>query len=106
MKTDNFMRYIFIFIVFVIGCEKFAEMGKEAFEKHDLMTQEIRKALGTEPEISWRVHNGKTIVHIHFEKLPNEEITVGELKKKVCDIVKKVITTEIDTLLISVDGKQ
>jgi len=84
--------------------EKAYEMGKESLEKTELITENIEQEIGSKPQISWRIDNGKSTVHVHFSNVLDDKMSIHEFKTKVSDIVKEDIGFKIDTFLISING--
>jgi len=107
MKKMILLIFTFLFLLSLPACDSFEkayEMGKESLEKTELITQKIEQEIGSKPQISWRIDNGKSTVHVHFPNVLDDNMSVHEFKTKVADIVKKDIGFKIDTFLISING--
>ena len=86
MNKMILLIFTFLFLLSLPACdsfEKIYKMGKESIEKNEIITQKIEQEIGSKPQVSWRIDNGKA---------------------KVSDIVKKDIGFKIDTFLISING--
>ena len=84
--------------------EKIYKMGKESIEKNRIITEKIEQEIGSKPQISWRIDNGKSTVQVYFPNPIDEKMSIYEFKTKVSDIVKKDIGFKIDNFLISING--
>ena len=107
MNKMILLIFTFLFLLSLPACdsfEKIYKMGKESIEKNEIITQKIEQEIGSKPQISWRIDNGKATVHVHFPNALDEKMSIYEFKTKVSDIVKKDIGFKIDTFLISING--
>ena len=107
MKKIILLIFTFLFLLTLPVCdsfEKIYKMGKESIEKKEIITQKIEKEIGSKPQISWRIENGKSTVQVYFPNAIDEKMSIYEFKTKVSDIVKKDIGFKIDNFLISING--
>jgi len=107
MNKIMLLIIIFLSLLSLPACdslEKAYEMGKESLEKTALITQKIEQEIGSKPQISWRIDNGKSTFHVHFPDVIDNNMSIHEFRTTVSDIVKKDIGFKIDTFIISING--
>ena len=107
MKKIIFPIFTFLFLLSLPACdslEKIYKIGKESIEKNKIITQKIEQEIGSKPQISWRIDNGKSTVNVYFPNQIDEKMSIYEFRTTVADIVKKDIGFKIDNFLISING--